>query len=256
MQPYAAEWATTTHAIVVCGHAVYTGGPRLQPPVAAEQDKYWILQSFQQGEGPFFIEHIHAGVEIAATDRNSLLIFSGGQTRYPHILSEAQGYHNIATLFNYWGHESVASRTTTEEFSRDSYDNVLYSIGRFYECVGSFPKKLTIISWAFKRKRFEHHCLAVAWPLSSFSFVGISTPDDLQTALTSEARTLIDFKQDNTGYGSAGGPLGKKKMAGNPYRRQHGYHKSCPPMAAVLDWTETTPFPEDQAPWQTSSLSS
>lgn len=227
----------------------------MQPSVAAEQDKYWVLQAFQQGEGPYYIEHIHAGVEITATDPSALLIFSGGQTRYPHIISEAQGYHNLATLFNFWGHDYIASRTTTEEFARDSYDNVLFSLARFLECTGNFPSKLTIISWAFKRKRFEHHCITVAWPVSKFSFVGIGTPDDLQSALTAEARTLHDFKADNTGYGKDGGPLGKKKMARNPYRRQHGYASSCPSLAPLLDWTETTAFAKDQAPWSEASNS-
>lgn len=249
MQPPAAEWATTTHAIVVCGHAIYTGGPHLQPPVAAEQDQYWALQTFQQGEGPYYIEHIRAGVELAATDRNSLLIFSGGQTRHPNILSEAQSYYHLAALFKFWGHPTVQSRTTTEEFARDSYDNVLFTIARFFECVGIFPQRVSIISWAFKRKRFEHHALAIGWPLQKFSFVGIGTPDDLQSALTSEARALLECKQDSTGYGKDGGALGKKKMARNPYRRQHGYKTSCPQLGPLLDWTETTPFPKDQAPW-------
>lgn len=253
MQPYAAEWATTTHAVVVCGHAIYVGGPNLQPAVAAEQDKYWVLQSFQQGEGPYYMEHIRAGVEIAATDRNALLIFSGGQTRSTNILSEAQSYHHLATLFQFWGHATVASRTTTEEYARDSYDNVLFSLARFHECVGSFPSKLTLISWAFKRKRFEHHCMTVHWPLNRLSFVGIGTPDDLQSALTSEAKTLKEFNVDNTGYGSNGGPLGKKKMARNPFRRHHGYCQSVPSMTPLLIWTGTGPCPDDSLPWTSTS---
>lgn len=191
MQPSVAEWTTATHAIVVCGHAVYIGGPNLLPPVAAERDHYWVLQTFQQGECPHYIDHIRTGIQLAAADRNSLLIFSGGQTRHPHILSEAQGYHHVAACFDFWDNPSVQSRTTTEEFSRDSYDNVLFSIARFYECVGAFPQKLTLVSWAFKQKRFLHHIETIAWPVSRFNFVGVATPDDLQTALTSEAKTLI-----------------------------------------------------------------
>ena len=57
MQP-AAEWSACSHAVVVCEHARsarvgYKGGPDLQPPVAAQQDRYWTLQAFQQGEGPY-----------------------------------------------------------------------------------------------------------------------------------------------------------------------------------------------------------
>lgn len=249
MQPPAAEWVTATHAIVVCGHAIYTGGLDLELPLEAEHDDHWVLQSFQRGEGRFYVDHIRKGVEIAAADRNSLLIFSGGQTRHPHLLSEAQGYHNVATLFDFWGHSSVPQRTTTEEFARDSYDNVLFALARFHECVGVFPKKISMVSWVFKQKRFRHHTDAIGWPTSKFQFVGVGTPDDLQFALTSEARTLNEFKVDVTGYGSTGGSLGKKKMARNPYRRQHGYETSCPSLTPLLKWTESTPFPRDEVPW-------
>lgn len=143
----------------------------------------------------------------------------------------------------------MQSRATTEEFSRDSYDNVLFSIARFYECVGALPQKLTILSWAFKKKRFLHHTETIGWPASRFQFVGVSTPDDLQTALTKEAKTLIQFKTDATGHGAV---LGKKKMARNPYRRHHGYKTTCPDLANLLDWTATTPFPKDQVPWPIS----
>lgn len=252
MQAPSVEWTSATHAIVVCGHAVYTGGVTLQPTVDAELDEYWTLQSFQQGEGKYFIDHIRSGVELAAEDNSSLLIFSGGQTRYPEILSEAQGYFQIAQLFNFFEQTQVRSRTTTEEFSRDSYDNVLFSLARFYECTGRFPEHLTIISWLFKQKRFQHHATTVSWPMHRFTFFGIGTPDDLQAALTSEARALSAFKADPAGTGKDGTSLGKKKASRNPYRRQHGYETSCTPLAPILRWTAATPFPTDQVPWSMS----
>lgn len=249
MQQIPAKWTSATHAIVVCGHAIYVGGPNLDPPTLAEQDQYWILQSFQRGEGHFFIEHIRAGVELAAVDPQSLLIFSGGQTRHSEVLSEAQSYCQLAISFNFWGHPTIQSRMTTEEFSRDSYDNLLFSIARFYECTSSFPQKVTLISWSFKRKRFHHHAQTINWPLQRMSFVGIGTPDDLQSALTSEAKTLSEFKNDQTGYGNNGSSLGTKKAARNPFLRQHGYRTSCPVLIPLLDWTEPTSFPKE-VPWE------
>lgn len=253
MQAPSAEWACAKHAIVVCGHAVYIGGATLQPAVDAELDEYWTLQSFQQGEGKYFIEHIRSGIELAAEDNSSLLIFSGGQTRYPEILSEAQSYFQIAELFNFFEYTNVKSRTTTEEFSRDSYDNVLFSLARFYECTGRFPEHLTIVSWLFKQKRFRHHVSTVSWPTHKFSFIGVGTPDDLQSALGAEARTLAAFKSDPTGTAKDGASLGKKKAARNPYRRHHGYESSCPSLAPILRWTGDTPFPADQVPWSMTS---
>lgn len=224
----------------------------MHPPMDAELDDFWALQPFQRGEGRYFIDHIRAGVQLTAEDPTALLIFSGGQTRYPEILSEAQSYFQLAQLFNFFQYQHVQARTTTEEFSRDSFDNVLFSLARFYECTGRFPDKLSIISWIFKQKRFRHHVQTVSWPLDKFVFVGVGTPDDLQTALTAEARTIAAFKKDPTGQANHSGSLGEKKDARNPYRRHHGYESSCPPLVPLLRWKDATPFPPDQVPWSTS----
>lgn len=242
-------WDHAENAIVVCGHAVYLGGRHVRPPNNAALDQHWCLQPFQKNEGVNYIAHIQKGVFLAAEDEKSLLIFSGGQTRAPHILSEAQGYHDVANLFNFWDKHNVRTRVTTEEFARDSYDNVAFSIARFYECVGRFPNHLTIISWDFKKDRFVHHIKTIQWPLSRFSFVGIGNPVDINTAREAEAKTLQNFKQDASGYSSVQSDLGKKKEARNPYRRQHGYTLSCPTMSNVLNWRRTKQVPMDLVPW-------
>lgn len=241
-------WHTLTHAVVVCGHAVYHGGPNIDPE-QAPSDLHWHLQSFQKGEPPHYISHIRTGVEQAAEDPTALLIFSGGQTRYPEILSEAQGYHHLATLFNFWGHPTVRHRTTTEEFATDSFDNVLFGIARFFECVSRLPTSVTFISWSFKQKRFEHHAESIHWPMSAFAFLGVGQPGDIETVRHAERRTLALFQDDITGYGAAGGPLRTKKMARNPYRRQHGYATSCSIMKNVLEWRAPGKIPSHLVPW-------
>lgn len=247
-------WSSLTHAIVVCGHAIYHGGPRLSPPCDAELDRHWLLQPFQKGEGKHYISHVRAGVELASQHAGSLLIFSGGQTRFPSILSEAQGYHDVATVFNFWGQHDVRGRVTTEEFSRDSFDNVLFGIARFHECVGVFPRSLTLVSWSFKQERFTIHATAIRWPLSSFRFLGVGLPDELEKARAAEAATLSKFQKDPFGYGYHDTMLGKKKNARNPYRRQNGYAQSCPSMAPLLQWRGPHTVPESHVPWAATNL--
>ncbi|KAI0557635.1 PEK/GCN2 protein kinase [Gracilaria domingensis] len=239
------DFSKATHAIVVCGHAVYLGGREISP-IAATDPSEWALQTFQVQETSQFILHIRRGVELAASDPSSLLIFSGGQTRSPHFLSEAQGYHDLALVHRFWGFEQVASRTTTEEFSRDSFDNVLFGIGRFYECTGRFPSKLSIISWPFKRARFLFHVSSINWPLSRFVFEGVGKPSDEENAVRAESKTLQIFRNDAAGQGVV---LGKKKQARNPYKRQNGYAVSCPLLTKVLEWNGVDELPPASVPW-------
>ncbi|CAN8062394.1 unnamed protein product [Agarophyton chilense] len=241
------EFTNATHAIVVCGHAVYLGG-RDVSPIAATNPSLWALQPFQVKETSQFILHIRRGVELAAADHESLLIFSGGQTRRPHLLSEAQGYHDLALLHRFWGFKGVASRATTEEFSRDSYDNVLFGIGRFCECVGRYPTRLTIVSWTFKRDRFLFHAKSIKWPQSQLVFEGVGEPSDRDVAVRAEEKTLELFRKDAAGCGAI---LRKKKRARNPYRRQQGYSVSCPLMAKLLDWNGSDELLSSAVPWAT-----
>ena len=38
-----------------------------------------------------------------------------------------------------------------EEFARDSYENVLFSIARFKELTGHPPRNVTVVGYEFKR---------------------------------------------------------------------------------------------------------
>ncbi|PXF49190.1 hypothetical protein BWQ96_00979 [Gracilariopsis chorda] len=237
--------SAATHAIVVCGHAVYLGGRNLSPTEATDPSN-WALLTFQHTETAEFINHVRKGVSLASQDPKSLLIFSGGQTRAPHLLSEAQGYHDIALLHRFWGHEGVAARTTTEEFSRDSYDNVVFGIARFFECTKRFPDRLTTVSWPFKEQRFQFHVRSIKWPNSRFNFLGVGVPSDKQVAVRAARITMSEFEQDPAGYGHI---LGEKKQSRNPFQRQNGYAISCPAMTKVLDWKGPEELASSCVPW-------
>lgn len=63
------------HAIIVAGHAIYTGPEQLQQ---TRLDSNWVLEPFQQGgQIHVFIEHIKKGIELLKRDPNAVLIFSG-----------------------------------------------------------------------------------------------------------------------------------------------------------------------------------
>lgn len=70
----------TNHLIVVAGHSTIISG-HLED--AGEDETDWYLLDYQKGQGlPQAIKaHIQAGIEEAARDPESLLVFSGGETR-------------------------------------------------------------------------------------------------------------------------------------------------------------------------------
>ncbi|KAL2196351.1 Mur ligase [Corynascus similis CBS 632.67] len=174
-----------SHLIIVCGHAVWAGGPK-----NGWDEAEWLIEGFQQGETPTFIEHIKAGVRLLGQDENATLVFSGGATRKQIHLSEARSYYNLGRANNWFGllpwhggspssssDPAPESRMLLEERALDSYDNVLLSVIAFWRRYAAWPQRMTVVSHGFKRERILHgHCAAIGFPLDHVSFVGINPP--------------------------------------------------------------------------------
>mmetsp|Transcript_18338 Transcript_18338/g.38315 ORF Transcript_18338/g.38315 Transcript_18338/m.38315 type:complete len:253 (-) Transcript_18338:221-979(-) len=225
-------WAGLKRVIIVCGHAIFRGASDVK---GCYEDRNWILQSFQRGEPVFYVDHVKKGVELASKDPEALLVFTGGQSRQDDDLSpwtEAQSYVEVARMHGWWGHTAnVAWRTTTEEFARDSFENLLFALCRFYEAVGRFPDHLTLVSWNFKDQRFHMHREAILWPSHSYTYVGSCDPVDMEVALKGEQKTLEAYSVDPY---CTSPELLTKRHSRNPYSRQHGYFSSCPESVALL----------------------
>lgn len=83
--------AICNHLIVVCCHAIYTGGSHLgtsEDEWLVGRNKLFIrktaadvpnrlIEPFQKGETPTFIDHVKAGLKALAKDPHGLLVFSG-----------------------------------------------------------------------------------------------------------------------------------------------------------------------------------
>ena len=63
---------TPNHLIVVCGHAIWLGGPE-----RGHDEAEWIIESYKRGETPIFMEHIRMGVKALCQDDRAVLVFSG-----------------------------------------------------------------------------------------------------------------------------------------------------------------------------------
>jgi hypothetical protein len=231
MNQPAQHWGNLDKLILVAGHAVYVG----KDSSTANQDENWILKNFQKGEPPCYIEHIRFGVELTASQPKSLLVFSGGQTRLEAgPQSEAQSYCRLAEQVNWWQKAGVRERATTEEFARDSFENLLFGIARFRECTGHYPQSIEVVGWKFKRERFDFHRQTLLWPATDphYRYHGVNNPDDLDGSLKGEAKVLAGFKQDPFGTEE---PLRSKRDRRNPFQRQHPYATSCPEATTLLN---------------------
>lgn len=221
---------TLDKLVLVAGHAVYLG----KSPEVAASDTAWDLQSFQKGDPPYYIAHVRFGVELAAAHPKSLLVFSGGQTRLPAgPTSEAQGYLSLAQQFGWWQRAEVSRRTTTEDFARDSFENLLFGIARFREHTGRYPESIEVISWAFKLERFDLHRRTIGWPdgKQRYQYHSMDNPVDVDGALKCESQTFAAFDRDP--FGSEP-PLRHKREQRNPFHRIAPYPVTCPEITELL----------------------
>lgn len=241
---------------MVAGHSVTVSGD-LQD--ADHDEKDWFLLEYQKGKGlpEVIIAHIKRGIEEADKDPDSLLVFSGGETRASTgPFTEAASYFNVADAMKLWPKDpesTVRARTAAEEFATDSFQNLLFSICRFHEVTGSYPTKITVISFSFKGKRFEQlHAKALGWPADRFVYIGVDPPASTGFNLEESARGEYEnaakpFEADP--YGCHSAVLQEKRRARNPLFRTPSYELTCPEIKGLLNWCGPKSYPSDALPW-------
>lgn len=245
------QWKGLSTLVLVAGHAIFTGST--WEPALLRDERNWALESFQKGQVSTFLKHIQKGVEIAANDSSALLVFSGGQTRGgAGPRSEGLTYWMAAEAAGWYGHEAegVKNRSFAEEYARDSLENLLFSICRFSQVVGRYPRTIKVVSFGFKRIRFvDIHRKAMRFPAHRFEFYGID-PDgtDGMHSLTAgeRARAMGPFAQDP--YGCHTSVLSDKKEIRNPYLRYHPYPQGCPELAPLFRYCGRRVY-EGPLPW-------
>jgi hypothetical protein len=241
-----------SHLVIVPGHAVMKVG---EISHAKEEESAWYLLDYQLGQGfPEIIHsHIEEGISIASSDPKAVLIFSGGQTRQDvGPMSEAASYYYYAKYYNLLS--SLSSSTPTpihlEEYARDSYENILFSICRFHEVTSAYPDQITVVGFDFKSKRFtEIIRQAIRFSAQSFHYLGIKPNPQLfhyDQAVRGEAIVYESLAKDM--YGCNTPDLRNKREARDPYLRTIPYSLSCPELDGLLDWCESTVYP-GSLPW-------
>ena len=287
------------HLIVVCGHAVLVRLEELEK-AASEDDFWYLLPYQRHHDAAeTFVAHIQRGVAAAAADPRALLVFSGGETRAEAgPRSEALSYWLVAEHNRWWredqntarsskrgsdggrdgsgkkkrgswksgggaelvGGLDVRGRTVVEDYARDSFENLLFSIARFREVTGRYPSRFTVVGYDFKAERFRRlHRRALRIPDSApFEYLGVhprgSSRFPFAAAAAGEhAHAAVPFTADP--YGCSDPVLAEKRAARNPFRRatpRDVYSASAPEMKEILAWCGPGLFPiasGEYPPW-------
>lgn len=119
------------------------------------------------------------------------------------------------------------SRVLAENHATDSYQNVLFSILRFRQATGVYPRRVTVVTHEFKRARFmECHFPAVGLlPIAhsgkpetdyGISVIGINPPEEvtpMESLLRGEAGKGIGLWRQDL-YGTSKELGGKRALRG------------------------------------------
>lgn len=227
------------HLIILPCHSIWKGGNTN----GLAQDE-WHLAPFQyEGQDHLcFREHLVESIKHLQAIPTSVLVVSGGKTkREAGPISEAQSYYNLLTTLEEW-HESLRTRVYLEEYARDSFENVLFLLCRFYEITNRYPSHVSVTGFEFKRDRFVNHHLgdAMKFPIDRVFYYGNAPrPDDTvdqvkyfeELERAEEAHALAHFRKDP--YGTSH-PLSTKKDLRNPFDTKHTYADSNPQLLWLL----------------------
>ncbi|PKY00769.1 hypothetical protein P168DRAFT_242881 [Aspergillus campestris IBT 28561] len=208
-----------THLIIVCCHAIYLGGPTK----GASEDE-WLIESFQKGETPTYTQHVKAGLELLDGDPEGFLVFSGGATKKDRTaLTEGESYLNLAKDNSLFSFNVPPSQIHPEIHAVDSYQNVLFSLLHFRLVTGVYPRRISVVTHEFKRRRFmEWHFPALGLrPVFSSStstvrVIGINPPEEiapLEGLLAGEENSGIGLWR-NDPYGVLGELAAKRRKRG------------------------------------------
>jgi len=158
---------SATSLLVLCGHCVY--------------DKGLMYTEYQTdrsvNDRSVYVEQLSKSIKALQDGLFDMLILSGGYTKKQIEKSEAQGMLEWAQDLDMI---TDTKRIILEEFARDSFENILFSMCKFYESYNRFPGSITFCSWTPKERRFR--VTADSLKISTYSFWGIGENKELECA--------------------------------------------------------------------------
>lgn len=215
--------------LILCCHCIY--------------DKGQIISEFQENRD-VYQQHLIESVKALSGGQFDSLIISGGFTKPNVLKSEAQGMLD-------WAHDLNLAvdkkKIILEEYARDSFENVLFSVCRFYDVYKKYPNSVTVCSWKAKERRFA--IIANALKIPNYAFFGIAVNKGLEKA---EAKLFETVKNDPFFRSPE---LTEKRQMRDPWKKgnPYGIEKEFQKMFTMLDYMEEkhlTDTSQVQLPWE------
>lgn len=230
-----------SNLIILPCHSVYTNQNNDESDTnAGLASDDWILASFQTEANDHlsFVDHIERSKTLLhKRGDDAILVLSGGYTKKEIELSESRSYFNLGLQRGWFDETMLGKSVYLEELARDSYENVLFSLVRFYQAYGKFPKLITIVGFGFKESRFvDLHLKTLGYLGEQVEYIGIG-PDfpekesyesvseykrneaEYFTKLAkSEKKFAYDLFKQNP-FGSLNSALYEKKVSRDPWSK-------------------------------------
>lgn len=148
--------------LMLAGHAIY-------------QDGKW--HGGHQDEDRLYQKHVRDAFRIFAAEGYQALVLSGGRSRprlAPEISnSEAEGMYAYAREA---GLARPGEAILLEQFGRDSFENLFFSMLCFHRRFGEWPARVGAVSWKFKALRFYLIACGLRLAEGRFRFFGSGDP--------------------------------------------------------------------------------
>ncbi|KAI3642602.1 hypothetical protein MP228_012157 [Amoeboaphelidium protococcarum] len=205
---------TFSHLILVPCHLIYL-----------MQGSYHDVDSYRMHDKTQFSTlkmHIQAGVDKLKQDRDALLVFSGSYTQSGVRISEASSYYYLMLAIYPDLEQGVRDRILLEDYSRDSYENLLYSYCKFliHNYQNTPPSRVTVVGFEFKRKRFtDLHRAALQINEKQFTYIGIDPMQNFNSSEVARGEYENAYKHFKQNLYGCTKELIQKRMSRDPYRR-------------------------------------
>ena len=266
--PHRETWPKYQRLIIVPGHAIQQCTE--QGKSVLDPSCWLLMQSVQKRQVPLFVAHVQRALRELAADDGALLVMSGGKTHAGvSRLSEASSLvalaerlvvDEIGSLQQLQRQPQTDSprdaaadlllRVHAEEFALDSHDNVIFSVCRFRQLTGHLPRRVTVVGFPFKQRRFtEIHRASAGIAAADFDYIAVDARRDAELARAlggaqevARQSAIVDsaypaFLADPYGCADA---LRRKRHARNMYSpfapsaHAHMYAHACPELSARL----------------------
>jgi hypothetical protein len=164
--------------LMLAGHAIYQGGR-------------W--HGGHQNEDRLYETHVRDAFRILAAEGYQALALSGGRSR-PQ-LAPAIGNSEAEGMLEYAREAGLAGPGGTvllEQFGRDSFENLFFSMLCFHRQFGEWPSRVGAVSWKFKALRFYLIACGLRLADGRFRFFGSGDPAG-QPAIEAFAAASVQY---------------------------------------------------------------